>query len=186
MPPILDRCCNGILVTRVRRFRKKFFSLQTETRSVLHAFCTLTRKYFFFFFSLPIKAKLIERILNYFCFVLLPKIFHFSSFSRSDYITMSACTTYNMTPQISTKTQRILDEILFIYGSCCSWVCYKYLWTISMVKSSSDFTVAVSRFHTDSPSGNDGDLTNYSNCSNVNISYFFFTSLPHYTVYTAD
>jgi hypothetical protein len=42
-----------------------------------------------------------------------------------------------------------------------------------MVKSSNDFTVAVTRFHTDSPSGNDGDLSNFSNCSNVNISYLF-------------
>jgi hypothetical protein len=74
---------------RVRRFRKKNCSLQakqSETRSVKHVFCTLTRTNNFFLllfasnFSLPVKAKLIERILNYIHCVSLPTI-RFASFS---------------------------------------------------------------------------------------------------------
>ncbi len=52
---------------RVRQFRQKNFSLQSETRSVSHAFRTLPQFFFFFAafsykFLLPTKAKLIQRI----------------------------------------------------------------------------------------------------------------------------
>jgi hypothetical protein len=69
-------------VGRVHWFRKKKFSLQSETRSVSHAHV----KMFFFSlhfasnFSLPTKAKLIERIFALFRFQNFFASFRFRSF----------------------------------------------------------------------------------------------------------
>ncbi len=63
--------------TRVRRFRKKKFSLQSETRSVSHAHA----KKMFRFLLLLFASDQSEINRAYFRFVSLPKIFSFASFS---------------------------------------------------------------------------------------------------------